>query len=243
MPGLDTLLVPFAVVGGSPAYVALIKGQPIGEFWGYRSEGIYNTQDEVDKSAHIPGAKPGSRKFKDLNGDQMINASDQEVIGDPNPDFTFGISNSFTYKGFDLTVLFQGVAGGNIYNASDYILERLGNRTTAALNYWTPSNSNATYPAPGDQVGSNNHSDFYISSATYLRLKAITLGYNVPAAHIKYVKSLRLFVSASNILTITGYKGFDPEINSFAQSNLFRNIDILTVPLYKTYTIGLNIGF
>nr|MBA4168108.1 hypothetical protein [Chitinophagaceae bacterium] len=167
---------------------------------------------------------------------------DREVIGDPNPDFTYGIVNSFAYGAFDLNFVIQGVSGGNVWNLGDYILNRLGNRTKAALDYWTPTNTNAAYPAPGQDVGSDFHGDFSVENASYLRLKSISLGYNVPVGGIKFLRSLRFFASASNVFTITGYKGFDPEINSFAQSNLFRNIDILTVPLYKTYTFGLNIG-
>ena len=242
LPGSDTLIVAFNPVGGSPAYVSLIKGKPVGEFYGLIQEGVYNSQAEVDGSAHIQGATAGSLKFKDLNGDGQINDKDRTIIGNPNPDFTYGIINTFTYAGFDLTVLIQGVSGGNIWNLSDYVLTRLGNKTIQALNYWTPTNAHATYAAPGDQIGLDDHSNFWVQNASYLKVKSITLGYNLSTSKIKFLKSARVFASASNLFTITGYKGFDPEINSFAQSNLFRNIDILTVPEFKTYIVGLNIG-
>ncbi len=243
LAGSDTLLVGFNVVGGSTAYVSLIKGRPVGEFYGYVNGGIYNTQDQVDKSAHLPGAKPGTRILKDLNGDGVINDLDRTVIGNPNPDFIFGFNNSFSYKGFDLTFLIQGSVGADAYNLSDYVQERLGNKSEAANDYWTPTNPNAKYPAPGDLIGSDNHNSFSVSNASYVRLKSVNVGYNFNVEKVKFIKSVRLYGSASNLITITGYQGYDPEINSFAQSNLFRNIDILTVPSYKTYIIGLNVGF
>ncbi len=239
----DTLLESFNAVGGSPAYVSLIKGRPVGEFFGYVYGGIYKTQDQVDKSAHLPGAAPGSLILKDLNGDGVINDLDRTVIGNPNPAFIFGLSNSFSYKNFDLTFLIQGSVGADIYNLGDYIQQRLGNRSEAANDYWTPQNPNAKYAAPGDVIGYDSHNSFSVSNGSYVRLKSLNIGYKFNVARINFVKSVRLYGSASNLLTITGYKGYDPEINSFAQSNLFRNIDILTVPPFKTYILGLNIGF
>jgi hypothetical protein len=173
----------------------------------------------------------------------VINDLDRTVIGNPNPDFIFGFNNSFSYKGFDLTFLIQGAVGGDAYNLSDYLQRRLGNLSEAANDYWTPTHTNAKFPAPGDVIGLDNHNSSSVSSATYVKLKSINLGYNFNVEKVKFVKSVRLYGSATNLFTITNYQGYDPEINSFAQSNLFRNIDILTVPSYKTYIIGLNIGF
>lgn len=238
LPGSDTL-----IETGPGATVSLIKGRPVGEFYGYEYGGVYKTQSDVDKSAHMAGAVPGSRIFKDLNGDGQINDLDRTVIGNPNPDFIFGLNNSFSYKAFDLTFLIQGSVGGDIYDASDYQMERLGNRYAAVTDYWTPSNLNAKYPAPGDELGATNISSFHVSNGSYVRLKSVNVGYNFKVGNVKFLKTARIYASASNLLTITNYKGFDPEINSFAQSNLFRNIDLLTVPPYKTFILGVNIGF
>ncbi|MEO6327505.1 MAG: TonB-dependent receptor, partial [Ginsengibacter sp.] len=237
--GVDTLIIPFDVVGGRPGWVTLIKGRSVGEFYGYRSGGLYRDQADLDKSPHLAGAKPGSIKLLDLNHDGMINSGDREVIGDPNPDFTFGITNNLSYKGFDLNFLVQGFVGGDIWNLS----EIEGFRGAPYLDYWTPTNTDAKYHAPGQSIGVENPSDATLSDASYVRLKSLTLGYNFPASKLKFISSVRLYASGSNLLTITGYKGFDPEINSFAQSSLLRNIDIVTLPLYRTYTIGVNIGF
>jgi TonB-dependent starch-binding outer membrane protein SusC len=241
--GLDTLLVPFQVVGGSTTNVALIKGQPVGLFFGYVSDGIFRTAAELTSGPAISGSKVGTRRFKDLNNDGQINDKDRRVIGDPNPKFTFGITNNFSYKAFDLNFLLQGSVGGDMWNLGDYVQTRLGNRSQAANDYFTPTNTNAKYPAPGQNVGYDNHSDFTVESASYLRLKSLNIGYNLPAGTVKFVRSIRVYASGTNLFTSTKYSGYDPEVNSFAQSNLFRNIDILSIPLYKTYTIGINVGF
>jgi len=241
---IDTMLVGFTAVGGQEApIVALIKDKPVGVFYGYRREGIYQTQDEIDNSGHLPGATPGSYRFKDLNGDGIFDDQDREIIGDPNPDYIYGIINNFTYKQFDLNILVQGVIGGNIYNVGQGRQLRLGNLPSAYLDYWSHSNLDAKYSAPGKLIGAYSPSDGWIESASYLRLKAITFGYNFPTGNLKFVRNIRLYASAANILTITDYSGFDPEGNNYGQSNLFRNIDNLTIPLNKTYTVGLNVGF
>jgi TonB-dependent starch-binding outer membrane protein SusC len=239
---VDTLLVNFQVVGGSNANVALIKDQPVGLFYGYVSDGLFRTADELAAGPALPGSKVGSRRFKDLNGDGEINDKDRQAIGDPNPTFIFGITNNFSYKNFDLSFLIQGVVGGKKWNLSDYVQERVGNRSKAANDYFTATNAGAKYAAPGQNVGRDNHSDFSVQDAGFVRLKSVTLGYNFPAGTIKFIRSLRVYASATNLFTITNYNGYDPEVNSFAQSNLFRNVDILTMPLFRTYTFGINIG-
>jgi hypothetical protein len=230
-------------VGGTSAHTALIVGQPVGAFFGYRRNGLYTSQAQLDAFPGLAGSTLGSPRFRDLNGDGILNEKDREIIGDPNPDFTFGIINNLSYGGFDLNILTQGVSGGDIYNLTGYVLQRLGNQTAAAADYYTPDNPGAQYPAPGNNTGLTNHSDFSVERASYLRVKAVTLGYNFAMANIKFLSSFRLYASATNLFTLTGYKGFDPEVNSFGQNNLFRNIDVLTVPLFRTYTLGINIGF
>ena len=245
LPGTDTLIYQFGVPGGSFNYIALIKGQPVGVFYGYKRTGIFQSAAEAAAGPAVPGASAGSVKIKDINGDGIINDKDRTVIGDPNPKFTYGFINNFSYKGFDLNLVIQGVSGGSIYNISHYTLERSSHGTTDNLDYWSPTNTGAKYPAPGKSniAGAELGTDFWVESASYIRLKSATLGYNIPTGKLKFIRSVRLYASASNIFTITKYKGFDPEVNSYAQSNLFRNIDNLTVPIYKTYTFGINLGF
>ena len=185
----------------------------------------------------------GTRRFKDLNGDGVITDKDRRVIGDPNPKFTFGITNNFTYKSFDLNFLLQGSIGGDMWNFTDFLQNRIGNRSKAANDYFTPSNINAKYPTPGQTPGYEYHSDFTVEDASFVRLKSVNVGYNLPAGTIKFARSIRIYFSATNLFTITKYNGYDPEVNSFAQSNLFRNIDVMSIPLFKTYTFGLSVGF
>ena len=241
---VDTLLVQLSPVAGQEAYTALIKGQPVGQFWGYVYDGIFRDAGELTKGPVITGeSKVGTRRFKDLNGDGVINDFDRRALGNPNPKFIFGLSNNFSYKGFDLNFLVQGAIGGEMWNFTDILQTRLGNRSKAANDYFTPANLNAKYPAPGTDVTSKYHSDFTVESAGFVRLKSLNLGYNFPVGTVKSVRSIRLFFSATNLLTITKYKGYDPEVNSYAQSNFFRNIDAMSIPLFKTYTFGLNVGF
>lgn len=231
-------------VAGQEAYIVLIKGQSVGQFYGYVSDGIFRDAGEVAKGPVITGqSKVGTRRYKDLDGDGVITDKDRTVIGDPNPKFIFGITNNFFYKGFDLNFLVQGVIGGDIWNLSDALQTRLGNRPKAANDYFTPTNLDAKYPAPGTDALSKYHSDFSVQSASFARLKSLNFGYTFPAGTIKSVRSIRLFFSGTNLLTITKYKGYDPEVNSFGQSNFFRNIDIMSIPLFRTYTFGLNVGF
>ena len=96
---------------------------------------------------------------------------------------------------------------------------------------------------PGGTAGYDYHSDFTVEDASYVRLKSLNFGYNFPTGTVKFARSVRLYFSATNLLTFTGYTGYDPEVNSYAQSNLFRNIDVMSIPLYKTYTFGLSVGF
>jgi TonB-linked SusC/RagA family outer membrane protein len=241
---LDTLLVRFDPIAGQPASVALIKGQPVGLFWGYLADGIYRDAGELQKGPVITGgSKVGTRRFKDLNGDGVITDKDRKVIGDPNPDFIFGLANNFTYKAFDLNILIQGAIGGDIWNHTDFVQTRLGNRSKAANDYFTPSNLDAKYPMPGATAGYDYHSDFTVEDASYVRIKSLNFGYNFPSGTVKFARSIRLYFSATNLFTITDYTGYDPEVNSYAQSNLFRNIDVMSIPLYKTYTFGLSVGF
>jgi hypothetical protein len=178
-----------------------------------------------------------------LNGDGFITDKDRRVIGDPNPKFIFGITNNFSYKGFDLNLLVQGAIGGDVWNFTDFMQERMGNRSKAANDYFTQTNLNAKYPSPGLSPGYDYHSDFTVENGSFVRIKSLNVGYNFPGGTVKFVRSIRLYFSATNLFTITKYKGYDPEVNNFAQSNLFRNIDIMSIPLFKTYTFGLNVGF
>lgn len=220
------------------------QGQPLGTFYGYIFDGIYQNAEEV-ADVNRPGAVPGSVRFVDVNGDGVISPDDQTIIGDPNPDFIYGLTNNFSFKGFDLSILIQGVEGGDILNLTRARLESAGraNSLKSSLNYWRGENTSNTIEALGQFNG--GMSTRFLEDGSYLRVKNIVLGYTFPADMLERVKvrNLRIYVSAVNPITLTNYSGFDPEVNMRGNNNLLMGIDHGGFPVFKTYTMGINLGF
>jgi len=224
-------------------------GSPIASFYGWKTDGIFQNQADISKSAfQSAGTAPGDWKFVDLNNDGVINALDQTIIGDPWPKFTYGFNSSFAYKGFDLKLTLQGVYGNEIFFASKYHLE-----STSYHNYdrfilenrWTgPGTSNiAPRMNASDPNVNMRSSDFYVKDGSYLRVKNIQLGYKVPQSLV-HIRSLKVYASIANALTFTKYPGFDPEIGTNRENNPFYvGIDESNYPVARTYTIGFNMGF
>jgi TonB-linked SusC/RagA family outer membrane protein len=245
-----------------PAYMAKV-GQPIGQFYGYIWDGLYQTDDfnvspsgvytlksNISSNTTVPSARiqPGHIKYKDLNGDFIINDNDKTIIGNANPDFTGGFSNNFSYKNFDLNVFCQFSYGGEILNANKLVFEGNSGRTlqnhyATVLDRWTPTNTNSQmYVARGD--GDKVYSSRVIEDGSYIRLKTIQLGYTLPTTTLKriHINSLRLFVAAQNLVTWTNYSGFDPEVSAY-NSALTPGFDYSVYPRAKTITAGLNLNF
>ncbi len=242
---------PGHLVGISGSTQILREGQPVGSFWGFQYDGVYQTGDTF-----IPGSgfeqSEGGERFRDISGDGNLNSADQEIIGDPNPNFTWGFSNDFSWKNFDLNIFFQGSQGNDILNYSLLELETLSgfnNSTTRALDRWTPTNTDTDVPkAFGGR--SQRVSSRWVYDGSYVRLKNIALGYTLPSAVLEKlaIQKLRVYVSAQNILTFTDYPGIDPEVNyssGGAGSNSNRNLglDYGSYPNAKSFTLGLSIGF
>lgn len=227
--------------------VIIKKGEPLASYYGYIVEGIYQTEEEIKNSAE-PNAKPGYPKIKDLNNDGRITTADQTVIGNPFPKFTYGWQNSFSYKDFRLDIFLQGQQGSDLLNIN--IIEglyptnfRRNALAELALNRWTPDNRDTQWPSgvnPNSWGGSKVNS-MVLQDASYLRLKNIQLAYQVPLKGTGKIRSLRLFATGQNLHTWTKYLGFDPEANSFGNSNI--RIDYSSYPLARMYTFGLNAGF
>jgi len=226
-------------------------GQPLGTFYGYRTNGIVQTGDKlssIPKPSWISApVQPGDRKYVDQNGDGVINGADKVILGNSQPKFTGGFTNTFTYKGFDLLVFLQGSYGGKIFNALKQQLEITTYATNSPAyiaNRWTPTNPSNDIPratvAPTAVV-----TDRYIEDASYLRIKTLSLGYTLPnsIASTLHTKKLRIYVAAQNLVTWTKYSGYDPEVNSYEQSNLNTGVDFGAYPTAKTYLVGLNVGF
>lgn len=224
-------------------------GKPIGQFYGYKTNGVLQAAD-VGKVAVASGfTKAGDQRYVDINGDGVINSDgDRVVLGSAQPKFTGGVTNTFDFKGFDLTVFFQGVYGNSILNYNRADLETFtGNRqvSTAALDRWTPQNTNTNIPRANASASAVLLSDRFIEDGSYLRLKNVVFGYSLPASLINKigVKRARVYVSAQNLVTFTKYSGYDPEVSRNEQSNLYSGIDFGNYPNYRSFIAGINLSF
>lgn len=206
-------------------------GQPLGSFWGYICDGV--------------NPETGDLIYRDVNGDGEVTSSDRTYIGDPNPDFTFGLTNTFTYKGFSLSILLQGSVGNDIYNVSRMESEGMfnsNNQDTGVLRRWRIPGQITDVP----RVGFNQqNSSYYIEDGSYLRVKDISLSYDIPKAAISKIHLTRLtpYVSFTNLITWTGYSGRDPEVNQAGNSGSVQGIDWGTYPLCRSFAMGVKVEF
>ena len=227
----------------------LEPGLPVGVWNLLKTTGVMNTQEERDAAARVASAtfdQVGDMSFYDKNKDGKISfGEDRTIVGDPNPDFIFGWTNNFSYKNFDLTVYINGTYGNDIYNvlrAETNIVSVWGSQSKDVLNYWTPTNVNAEYPRPHVLVNQNMlQSDYLIEDGSYVRLQNLTLGYNINKS--KLCESFRIYVTGQNLLTLTNYSGYNPEVNSLGQNNLQLGVDYNAYPATKSFILGVNIGF
>ncbi len=221
-------------------------GEPLGNFYGRIMDGIFQNAQEVSESAQ-PNAKPGDIRYRDVNQDGAINDSDRAIIGNGYPKFFGGIDNTFTYKGFDLNIFFQGSNGNDILNYGRfdaYSLNGNGNQAKEVLRRWTPDNPSNTLPR-ANAAGGRILSSFHIEDGSYLRMKNLSLGYTFPSSLLSRiaVKNLRIYASGQNLLTFTGYKGYDPEVSRFEDSSISQGMDFSGYPTSKTILFGLNFDF
>ncbi len=206
-------------------------GMPLGSFWGYISDGV--------------DPETGELMYRDVNEDGIISASDRTYIGDPNPDFTYGLTNTFKWNGLSLSVLIQGSYGNDIYNVSK--METQGmydgkNQTTDVLNRWQVPGQITNVPKAGFDM---KNSTYFLEDGSYLRVKDISLSYDIPRNIINKIHLTRLmpYVSATNLITITGYKGMDPEVNQYGNSGAVQGIDWGTYPMCRSFVFGLKVEF
>ncbi|MEO6187206.1 MAG: TonB-dependent receptor [Ginsengibacter sp.] len=227
-------------------------GSPLGLFWGYEVIGIYQTQEEIDKSAAFPTTKPGDLKFKDVNGDKIISSDDMTTIGNPHPDFTYGMSNNFSYKNFSLSVLIDGVQGMDRLNgARRNIMFVSGSYSRRdVLGRWQSPESPGDGKNPrGTTAGGKGNvsliSSFLVEDASFLRIRNINLGYQLPEKlfKTKLFRSANLYVNVQNAFTFTKYKGFNPEQSINGASPLSPGVDFNGYPIARIYTAGINVVF
>ncbi|AOW09328.1 SusC/RagA family TonB-linked outer membrane protein [Flavobacterium gilvum] len=230
--------------------VTVKVGLPLGTFWGYETNGIFQTQEEINtqpKINSLANTKIGDRKYVDTNGDGVITALDKHDLGSSQPKFVGSFSNTLAYKNFDLQFSFQGAYGGKIFNALNQQLEisTLGTNANATLlDRWTPTNPSNEIPrATSSPLGIV--SERYVEDASFLRLKLITFGFTFPKSVSTKLKlqSIKFYVSAENLVTWTKYTGYDPEVSSYEQNNLYPGIDFGAYPNSKTFISGVNITF
>ncbi|MDA9773734.1 TonB-dependent receptor [Saprospiraceae bacterium] len=221
-------------------------GMPIGFLFGYTTDGIFQNQADVDAYVNAdgtliqPDASPGDFKFVDLNNDGILDDNDRGMIGDPTPDWTYGVNLSLAYKGFDIVMFGQGVQGNDVYKATRRFDLQMANMTADALGRWTGEGTSDTYPRLVMNDPNKNFSrssDFYVEDGSFFRIKNLQLGYNLPIGILEKVNmsKLRVYVSGNNLLTFTKYSGFDPEIVNGVDRGIY--------PQARYFLIGANAGF
>lgn len=220
-------------------------GYPIGYFYGYKVEGIYQNQAEIDAAKNTLGAKPGDLKFKDVNGDGQITTADRTMIGNPTPDFTYGISVNLAYKKFDLAVDMMGVQGNEIYRTWNLYAWSQFNYLEARMNRWHGEGTSNTEPIMANNRNINSGStpsDYFIEDGSFFRIRNIQLGYTFSSNFLQKVKmrSLRVYLNAQNPITWKNNTGYSPEIGGSATAF---GIDSNPYPLPAVYTFGLNLTF
>ncbi|MDN5213234.1 TonB-dependent receptor [Fulvivirgaceae bacterium BMA12] len=225
------------------------EGSPVTSFYTYRFDGIWQTQEEIDAAGTMPNALPGDERYVDLNGDGAVDGEDRTITGNGTPRILYGISNDFSYKNFELNVFFQGVADADILNLTRQGLEQFsgdGNVAVSALNRWQgPGTSNEIPRATSGGSPGPLLSDKYVEKGSFLRLRTLTLAYNLPTTSLgwNWIKKARIYLTGQNLLTITDYSGIDPEVNAGGQDQLLQGFDQWSYPMPKRYIVGVNFTF
>lgn len=228
----------------------LMKGQPMGVYYGYVVDGIFQTQEQAYNHARQQGAAPGRLIYRDLDGNGVINDLDRTIIGDPNPDLSMGLNLDLHWKRWTLSMFFTGEFGFDIYNTTKRQLHFFSygnattNRGTAVLKAWSPQNTGATIPALSvtDDNNEMRMSTYYIEDGSYLKMKYAKLAYSLPEKVARKFLStgMSLFAQVENLFTLTAYEGLDPEIAPGAYGT---RIDNGPYPRNRTFTVGANLSF
>ncbi len=227
--------------GGATAgsFHIIREGETLASYFGFIEDGL----DEA-----------GDVTYKDLDDNGVINNEDRTILGDFFPDFIYGLNSNFTWKGFDLNVFFQGVQGTDLIRLDRFrsanSLTRGYNQLVEVTDYWTPENTDAQYPRPRSGINFRG-SDTFVEDASYLRLRNLQLGYSLPLSNmgVQWLRMAKVYASVQNLLTITDYSGYDPEINNRGNStvggdtDLRLGMDLSSYPSARTFTFGVKLGF
>jgi hypothetical protein len=225
-------------------------GQAVSSFYGYKVVGLFQSADQVSKSPVQDGKGPGRFMYADLDGNDTINTLDRTYLGNPNPKFTYGFNLRLNFKAFDLEALFYGVNGGDVLNFTRWFTDFYPSfagigKSTRVLNSWSPTNTNTDIPRFENVSNFSTNAQlnsYYVENASYLRMRTLKIGYNLPASLINRarIERLRFFVQATNLFTITKYTGTDPEVSG-VDTNF--GIDIGNYPANRQFFFGINLGF
>ncbi len=231
------------IFANAPEFYRAQDGFPLGYFWGYKTAGVYQNQQQIDALGIQPNATPGDVIYEDISGNGSIGDEDKTMVGDPNPDVTFGFSLSANYKAFDFLIAANGVAGNQI--AQSYRSPgAYGNYTSAILNRWHGEGTSNTVPKlTDDSRNFAQFSDLYIQDGDFLRINTVTLGFDI--AKLKMAKpffasQFRIYASVLNLHTFTKYDGMDPEIG-FGTDGFSSGVDVGYYPRPRTIMMGLNV--
>ena len=229
-----------------PVYI--LENQPVGIFYGLKMDGLFeNLQEVQDHTTTLDdgtvvvlqdGALPGSPRIVDINQDGVVDLDDRTVIGSPYPDFTFGWSNNFSYRNFDLSFFIQGVQGIDIHNVlGKYTAPRRITEVWPNGKYPRPGASQNTF-TPNPLIGALD-----IQDGSFIRMSDLTLGYDIPLAKVSGIRAARIYVSAKNLFTITSYDGYNPDVNSTVSTTFVRGVDSGAYPTARTFIFGIRLGF
>ena len=227
------------VIQGSDKQQILRKGESLGAYYGLQFVGIVQSDEDVTKLPTVNGQtpKPGDLKYADVNGDNKIDGNDRIILGSTQPDIVYGFSTQLRWHNFDLSASFAGSYGNKLYNALQRRLELTGdsyNVLTTVKDAWTPQNASNTLPLASNARPFGYIDSRYVQNASYLKLRNLTIGYTLKVESLKLkVQSLRIYATASNLFTITPYKGYDPEVSSGTDSGVY--------PSSRTFTFGVNV--
>lgn len=234
------------VVGG---WNAIIVGEALGVMYGYRQDGIYQTLEEIPQSQRDQGVRPGDVNFADLDGNGIINSVDREVIGSAMPTFNGGLTNSFTFDDFDVSLFTTFAVGNDIAAAWRNGLDHMGARDYNALadtyyERWTGPGTSNSVPRITKSAYNLKNSSYFVEDASYLRIKSLTLGYRLPQHWVNRIglNNVRVFATGVNLYTFTGYSGYDPEASMNTDARSF-GVDNLVTPQPRSFMVGLNVNF
>jgi TonB-linked SusC/RagA family outer membrane protein len=240
--GIDSLLIGGYLGDGRPVTLSRV-GLPIGAFYGYKTDGIFQSQAELDAYPHTSQAEAGDLRFVDINPDGIIDGRDRTYIGSPVPKLIFGFNAEIEYKGIDFSFDFQGQTGNKIFNGKEVVRPDPYNFEKHVNDRWTGPGTSNKEPKPSFGGYNYTPSDRFIQDGSFIRLRSVTLGYTVPPTltNKASIQKLRFYIKGSNILTLTRFKGYSPEIGSY--DVLSNGIDFGIYPITSTYSFGVNLTF